>query len=182
MPESVAKKSRVRLVARLMWIAPVLFFAIGAYLVRAPFDLARTLRDGTPASADVVGYETTGRADVSYDAVTLRAALPGGRTLTQTLPLLHGLSPIIEGQKTVAVRVLPGAVHEMVIESARLGEAGQIVPLGRTQVVGASVNAAISFVFALMLAVGIGAWNRFLARHGDPGERTRAADALVPAR
>jgi hypothetical protein len=174
--------SSVRLVARLMWAAPALLLVAGLLLMKAPLDLARTLRGGTPAVARVLEFETTRRTEVSYDALTVRVPMPGGDSLTHVIPLPRGIAPIVGEEAQVPVRVLPGAARPVVIESAVVQtSAGPVaMNLGRTQVWIAGISSAMCLVGALLLGIAVGAWNRYLARHGDPGERTgETAPALA---
>lgn len=167
---------RVPLVARLMWIAPALLLVAGLVLLKAPLDLTRTLRGGTPAVARVVNYETTNRTEVSYDAFTLRVPLAGGDSLTHVVPLPHGIAPLFKEDPAVPVRVLPDAARPVVIESAvvQTNQGPVVLNIGRTQIWVAGISSAMCLLGALLLGLAVGAWNRYLARHGDPGLRTEA--------
>ncbi|HYE58727.1 MAG TPA: hypothetical protein VD948_09485 [Rhodothermales bacterium] len=175
--------SRVHLVARLMWIAPALLLVAGLLLLKAPLDLGRTLREGTPAVARVLDYQTTNRTEVSYDALTVRVPLPAGDSLTHVIPLPRGIAPIVGEEARVPVRVLPGAVRPVVIESAvvRTNQGPVAMNLGRTQIWIAGISSAMCLLGALLLGIAVGAWNRYLARHGDPGERTGETTSPVLA-
>ncbi len=170
--------SSVRRVARWMWAMPALLALAALGLTRTPLDIAKTLREGTPATARVVSVETTNRSEVSYDALTLRAPVAGGDSITQTVPLPHGIAPLVMADTLLPVRVLPGAAHPIVITQATIQTNRGPVDwdLGRSQVRIAAMSCAMCAVGALLLAIAVGAWNRYLARHGDPGERTVAVD------
>lgn len=166
----------VRLVARLMWLMPAILVAAAIGLAQAPLELSKTLREGTPAIARVVAFETTERSEVSFDALTVRAPLPSGDSLTQTIPLPHGVAPLVSSEATVPVRVLPGSARPIVIETATVeSNRGPVVwNVGGSQVRIAILSCVLCIVGAVLLAIGVGSWNRYLTRHGDPGERTTA--------
>lgn len=167
-----------------MWLMPALLAASGLYLARTPLDLARTLRDGTPATARVAGVVTTNRSEVSFDEVLLVIPRAGADSLRTALPVPHSVFQLVERQRTLPVRVLPGSAQPVVIEGTVWSEAdGTTMPvrLGSTQMWIAGMSAAVSLVGAALLAWGIFAWNRYLARHGDPGEQAPPAAAVAPA-
>lgn len=168
----------VRRVARAMWAMPVILLLAALGLVRTPLDIARTLREGTDATARVVEVKTTNRSEVSYDALTLRAPLPGGDSLTRVVPLPHGIAPLVMADTLLPVKVLPGARHPIVITRTTIQTNRGPVDwdLGRSQVRIAVMSGVMCLVGAILLAIAVGAWNRHLARHGDPGERTVAVD------
>ncbi len=173
--------SRVTLVARLMWLAPLLLLVGGLLLLRTPLQLARTLREGQHAVARVVHFQTTNRTEVSYDALTLRVPVAGQDSLTAVVPVPHGIAPIVGEETELPVRVLPGAAYPVVIESAVVptNQGPVSMNIGGTQVWIAGISSAMSLLGALLLSIIIFAWNRYLARHGDPGEQTGEPVVLV---
>lgn len=152
------------LVARLMWLVPGLLLLLALNQTKVAFDLHRTLAEGTPAVAEVLEYDKTERADVTFSYVRLRVPLGEHRAIERTLPLPLSLMPQVEDRETVNVLVLPGAAQEVVVAA-----------IARPQWRMAAINAAMSFVGFLMLGAGVFAWNRYLARKGDPAERTAHA-------
>lgn len=162
------------LVAKLMWLAPLLLLAFGAVLAKTPFDFARTLRQGDAATARVEEFITTRRSEISYDAVRLAVPRPSGDTLRTTLPIPHSLFQIVGDQTTLPVRVLEGSAQPVVIEATTVkdGQGGRHrFGLGTVQMRLAAIGAAICLVSALLLAFPIFFWNRHLARFGDPADR-----------
>lgn len=162
--------------ARLMWLMPAILVVAALGLARTPYEISRTLREGTPVTARVLGFDTTNRSEVSYDALTVRAPLPSGDSLTQTIPLPHGIAPLVSSETTLPVRVLEGAARPIVLETATVQtNRGPVAwNIGRSQASIALMSCAMCAIGALLLAFAVGAWNRYLSRHGDPGERTAA--------
>lgn len=150
-----------RIVARLVWLIPLFLGAISVHQADVALDVRRTLAEGTSTTAEVVTVHQENRVDVTYDYVDLRVRMPDGRVVErEKLSLPHSLIPQMEGAETVAVRILPGGDQEVVVEE-----------LGPTQWRIAAGNAVMSGIAALIFAVGVFWWNRYLRREGDPAER-----------
>lgn len=151
-------------IARALWFFPVLLFFLSIYLVDVAFDIHGTLTKGIPTTAEVLTVETTNRSEISYEYIDLRAMLPDGRVVEKhKMSIPHSFLPSLQGQKAVAVRVLPGADQEIVLDH-----------LGRAHWRLAAIQAAMSFIGAVLLAVAVFAWNRYLRRSGDPALREPA--------
>lgn len=183
MAERIAPSHAVSWTARLLWLAPLLLLVYGLFLLKAPLDLNRTLREGTPVTAHVLHVETSGRQDVTYDYVDLAYRLPGSAAVdtVRNLSLPHTVAPLLVGTDSLPIRVLPGAPQPVVVEQAivieRFGvdeaeRETRTIPVVRTQINIAGLSAVVCLVSAVLLALGVWWWNRYLARHGDPADRT----------
>ncbi len=145
----------VRIVARILWILPAILIFLTLNQAKVALDLRATWEEGTPATADVLVFENSNRADVTYGYVSLQVLLPDGQTLTkEKMSLPHSLLPRLEGQETLAVRVRPGAAQEIVI--------AQLMP---THWLIAASQAGISFLGALLFFAGVFWWNRYLKKN-----------------
>ena len=151
-----------RLIARVLWLLPALLFFLTFTQVQVALDLRATFEAGVPATGEVVAFDNTNRADVTYGYVSLRVPLADGRVLMkEKMSLPHSLLPRLEGQETVVVRVRPGAAQEVVI--AQLMPAHWLI---------AASQAGISLLGALIFFTGVFWWNRYLKKKGDPARRT----------
>lgn len=154
-------------IARLLWVAPGLLFALALYLGWAAYQMYRTWQEGIPAVAEITALEISGRVDVTYDYVNLRIRMPDGRVVERKqLSLPHTLAPLLRGRDSVAVRVWPDHPERVVIEE-----------LARPQWRMALIQAVMSLVGGVLFAVGVAWWNRLLRRQGDPA--WRAPEALA---
>ncbi len=158
------------LIARLLWLAPALLLFLTVNQIKVALDLRYTLENGIAATAEIMDFESTDRVEISYDYVSLRVRLADGRVIEhERMSLPHSFVPLIEGKKTVDVRVLPGAAQEIIIAS-----------VGRAHWRLAAINAVMCFVGFVLLAVGVFAWNRFLRRKGDPAQRNVLEEPAAP--
>ncbi len=148
----------IKLIARLMWALPALMILISGYLFKAGLDQRRTLEEGVQAVGQVTEYEINKRSEITYSYIKLRVDQPDG-VLEETLSLPISLSIPLEGRETLPVRVLKGASQQIVIED-----------VARAQWRMSLIHSVMAGIGAIMLLVGVGAWNRFLNRRGDPGE------------
>lgn len=146
-------------VARLMWAVPLILLALGIYQAGVSSELRHTLEAGEPAQAAVTRYHRVDRKDVTQAELDLRVRLADGSILEKkNLALPYSLSFLVE-EDSLAVRVLRGAPEEVVIEA-----------IAATQSRIAALNAAMCLLGFVLSALGVGLWNRYLKRHGDPGE------------
>lgn len=153
----------LRIVARALWVIPVLLAGLCWNQADVAGDLRETLQKGEHAVATVTRYHRVDRQDVSLGEVSLRVPLADGRVLVREhLALPYSLSHRVE-KDTLGVRVLPGADQEVVISS-----------IAATQSRIAAINAGISGIAGLMCAVGLFFWNRALRQAGDPGQMPSA--------
>ncbi len=153
------------MIARLLWALPILLFVIAGGLLWSAREIHRTATQGELALAEVVEFDAQSRAEITYGHVRLKATLPGGEARTEDVPLPLSLLYFIEGKDSVAVRILPESGRSMVVEE-----------VARVQWRMSLIHAGMSIFGGLLLSIGVGAWNRYLKRHGDPGRRTSAED------
>ena len=157
-------------VARILWVLPALLFVLTIHQIDVALDLHETLTRGTPAVAEVTEFRTTNRAEIKFDEIGLRATLPDGRVVEQAhMSIPHSFAQELAGRQTLDVRVLPGADQPLVIAS-----------LGRAHWRMAAINAAMSALGFVLLAFGVGAWNRYLRRRGDPAQQVPEAAGASP--
>ena len=103
-------------VLRLFWLIPVVLAYLGSNQAKVAWDLNKTWQDGVPARAQLLAYERSNRADVTYGYVSLVVPLADGtRIEEEKLSLPHSLLPRLEGIDSVDVRIRPGAAQEVVI-------------------------------------------------------------------
>jgi len=153
--------SSTRLIARILWIIPVILVFLTINQANVAIDIHRTLVHGEPAIARVTEYFSSDRVDVSYDYINLRVALADGEIIEkEKLSIPHSFAAELEGKTEVPVRVLRGADQEIVIAS-----------VGRAHWRMAALNSVMSLIALILASVGIFYWNRFLKRKGDPALR-----------
>ncbi|MEM1271744.1 MAG: DUF3592 domain-containing protein [Bacteroidota bacterium] len=148
----------VKIIARLMWLLPVLLLVISASLVRAGLDQKETFEQGEAAVAEVVDFDITQRSEITYSYIDLRVEREGKATIEERLPLPISLSIPLEERETLAVRVNEGSNQQIMIEE-----------IARAQWKMSLIHSGMSLFGAIMLIIGVGGWNRFLNRQGDPG-------------
>ncbi len=157
----MAKQSLLVWVARMLWLAPGLLFALGIYLGWSAYRLHHVWQEGIPAIAEITALEISARVDVTYDYVNLRIRLPDGRVVERKqLSLPHTLAPLLRGRDSIEVRIRPENPEDVVI-----------VELVQTQWRMALIQAIMSLVGGVFFAVGVAWWNRLLRRRGDPALR-----------
>jgi hypothetical protein len=151
-----------RPVARLMWIGPLLLLALGAWLVRAAVEQRAAAEGGEVVTATVDSVSVRERSEITRGAAYLRYTPPGEaapvvRAVELPLTFLRDL----EGRvgEPVRIRLLAGSDQVVLAEHAR------------AQWVMTSAFAAMALFGALGLGWMVGAWNRLLAREGDPALR-----------
>jgi len=150
----------VNAIARLMWVLPLILVVITLSLVRAGLNQRATLESGELVSARVVGKVIRNRADITYGHIDLMVAVPDSDSLAVRLPLPLSLLMSIQDLEEVDVRLVSDAAQPVMIE--RIAHAQWRMSL---------IQAAMSFMLALLVGWGVFAWNRLLSREGDPGSR-----------
>ena len=155
------RSSPAVIIARLLWFFPVLLVALTIYQADVARDIRDTLRNGQPATARVTAFESSDRVDVTYDWVSLAVTVNGRTIEHEKMSFPHTFAPLIEGKQEIEVLVQPGADQEIVISE-----------VGRAHYRIAAINAAMSLFGALLIGIGLGAWQRLLRRKGDPAART----------
>lgn len=153
-------------IARALWIFPAILLVLTINQIDVSSDLRLTFTEGQLATAEIVGFETSNRADVTFDYVSLRVPLADGTVLQQErMALPHSFAPRLAGMETVEVRVLPGADQPIVLAA-----------LGRAHWRMAAINASMCAVGFFLLSIAVFAWNRYLKRKGDPARLPAEAD------
>jgi len=148
-------------VARLLWALPVLLIVLALALTKAGFDQRRTLEEGIPTMGTISNVEIKSRSEITYGHLDVSVTLDDGTQLTRTLPLPLSLLHKVREQTVLPVRVLPGSDQPILIEE-----------IARAQWRMSFIHAGMAGVGVIMLIIGVGAWNRYLNREGDPGVRT----------
>lgn len=158
------KTDTVRLIARLLWVLPAILAFLVIHQIIVGLDIRETVRTGERATAEVIEFDTTERSEITYAYVTLRVRMADGREFVrERMSLPQTLIGDVRYAEELDVIVRPGADQEVVIQS--IGETHWKVALG---------NALMSLFGFIMLTVGVYAWNRYLARSGDPGQQVAA--------
>lgn len=152
-------------IARIAWLVPLALLGLAINQADVARDIHETLRDGVLAVATVTDYERVDRADVTYGYVSLDVRMPDGATFTRDrMSLPHTLMQQLgDDVETLEVLVLPGADQDVVV-----------AVVAQTQWKIAAIQAAISFVAALMALAGVLGWNRLMTR-GDGSDVSGAA-------
>ncbi len=152
-------------VARLLWVLPLLMFLISGALLRAGLGQKNAVDFGEAIEARIDSLDIRERAEITHGAVYLSYTLPDG-TIVERQPVEMQLVFIkqLEGQEGETIQI---RVDE---------ESGQIVQEehGRAQWILTLSFAAMALVGALGLVWMVAGWNRFLKREGDPGLRGAA--------
>ncbi len=148
-------------VARILWIVPVILLALSIHQANVALDIRSTLRNGQPAMASVTDFESAGRVDVTYDYVSLAVDIDGKHIVHEKMSLPHTFAPYVQGMQEIEVLVQPGADQEIVIRD-----------LGRAHYRIAAINSLMALVAALLLGAGVGYWHWYVKKKGDPGSRT----------
>ena len=160
------KTDSVRLIARLLWVLPAILFFLTIHQVIVGLDIRETLRTGEPATAEVIEFDTTERSEITYAYVTLRVRMANGEEFVkERMSLPQTLIGNVRFAEELDVIVKPGNDQDVVIQS--IGETHWKLALG---------NSLMSLFGFIMLVVGIYAWNRYLAKSGDPGSRSLASE------
>lgn len=150
---------RSLLVARLLWVVPVLLLFLTINQGMVALDLRETVRGGELVSAEVLAYETTDRADITMASVHLRFPSSDGTLVERELPLPITFVRTLEGRDTLDVFVSSGADQEVVISE-----------IGRAQWRLAAINGGMSLIALLLVSWGVYAWNSYLEEKGDPAD------------
>jgi hypothetical protein len=148
-------------IARLMWLLPALLIVLTVALVKAGFDQHTTYEQGIPAQGTVSNVVLESRAEVTFGQLDVAVTLDDGTSLQETLPLPLSLLHKVKDQSVLPVRVLPGTSQPILIDE-----------IARAQWRMSLINAVMAGIGAILLIIGVGAWNRYLRQEGDPGLRS----------
>jgi len=147
-------------IARMLWALPLLMFAISGALLLAGLEQREVATAGETVQAEVLEVYTRERSEITRGHVHLRYTPPGAsgpveRTVEMPLTFLKAIEARGEGA-VVPLRVHPE--HDQVV----------LADYVRGQWVLTLSTAAMALFGALGLVWMVGAWNRYLDRHGDP--------------
>ena len=153
------------IVARLLWVLPLLLLAISAYLLWAGAEQRAAAVSGEEVRAEVLEVSTRERSEITTGHVRLRYTPPGEaaaveRTVEMPLTILKSIEA--RGLDEITVRARPG--HDQIV----------LAPYQRGQWILSFSFAAMALVGAIGLGVMVRGWNRFLRTHGDPALATGA--------
>lgn len=147
------------LVARMLWLLPLLMFVISGALLQAGLGQKNAAEFGEVIDARIDSLDVRERAEVTHAAVHLTYTTPNG-TMVERRPVEMQLVFIkqLEGREGETIQI---RVDE---------ESGQIVreEHRRAQWILTMSFATMALMGGLGLVWMVGAWNRFLKREGDP--------------
>ena len=148
----------VKIIAKALWLVPILMFVYSFYLLRAGLDQKSTADGGFQTTAEVTNVDVGQRSEITYGEMDLEFVDSEGNQVAETLPLPLSLLFMVRDEKTVEITYDPESSKPVVIN--RISRA-----LWRMSL----INALICLVSALLLVIPVFAWNRYLKKHGDPG-------------
>ena len=156
-----------RSVSRYLWIVPLILTGLMAHQACVAYSVTQTWNDGIATTAEVVHYEMKAMAAQTHGIMTLRAPLPNGDSIEQTLSMPAMLATQVRSAEQLDVRVRPGEAQQIVVAE-----------IMRTQRRMALINVVIAGLGALFVSLAIIAWRRHLDRqsHEEPSA-LRAANA-----
>ena len=151
-----------RTVARLLWALPLLMLVIAAALLRAGLEQREVAEHGAVVAATVEDLVVRERSEITRGSARFRYTEPGG-----TAEVVREVELPMSFLKELQER--PGQPVRLRVLAGR----DQVVPANHrraTWVLTLSF-AGMALLGALGLAGLVGAWNRYLAREGDPALR-----------
>lgn len=160
-------------VARLLWALPLLMVVIAVATTRAGFQQRDVAETGMLVEAEVTGLNLRERSEITTGQVGLRYP-QGGTTVEREveLPIIllkeieADLLATPEGETLILPIIVSDATDQIVIASHRRGTWLLTFSLAGMAAIGALVSALL-----------VGGWNRFLAREGDPALRVGGVPA-----
>ena len=156
--------------ARALWLLPALLVVIAIATTRAGLDQREVSLSGQTVEAEVIGLNLRERSEITTGQVGLRytppgAAAPVERDVELPIILLKEIEAdmvlVPEGQAMTLPIVVSDRTDQIVLATHRRGTWLLTFSLAGMAAIGALVSALL-----------IGGWNRFLAREGDPALRT----------
>ena len=163
-------------VARLLWALPLLMVVIAVATTRAGLEQREVAASGAVVDAQVTGLTLRERSEITTGQVGLRYTPPGAAAPVERdveLPIIllkeieADLLTVPEGQTMTLPIVVSDRTDQIVIASHRRGTWLLTFSLAGMAAIGALVSALL-----------VGGWNRFLAREGDPALRSGGVPAL----
>ena len=153
------------IVARILWLFPLLMLVISGALLRAGLGQKNAADFGEVIDARIDSLDVRERAEITHAAVFLSYTMPDG-TVVERQPVEMQLVFIkqMEGREGETIQI---RVDE---------ESGQIVQNEhrKAQWMLTLSFSAMALIGALGLVWMVAGWNRFLEKEGDPGERGKA--------
>ena len=145
-----------RSVSRYLWIVPVVLTGLMIHQGWVAYSVTQTWNEGIATEAEVVHYEMKAMAAQTHGIMRLRAPLPSGDSIEQTLSLPAMLATQVRNAERLEVRVRPGQSQQIVVAE-----------IMRTQRRMALINVVIAALGAIFVSVAIVAWRRYLNRTAD---------------
>lgn len=158
---------KVILVARMLWIIPLALVGLTIHQVWVARSVAKTMSEGHRVIAEVTFFDVKEMVAQTHGILDLE--IPDSnlgsysKRLTVPAAWLYDMGEL----DSLAVYVLDGGTQDVVIEN-----------LAQVQARTAWVNAMVALLFALMIAVPVWLWGRYLKREGDPAYRQSEEDLL----
>ena len=155
--------------AKALWLAPLLLAVIAVATARAGLEQRGVDARGELVQAEVTGLELRERSEITRGEVRLRYTPPGAdapveRAVELPIILLKEIEvdylTLDEGETLPIPIVVSDESDQIVLGAHRRGTWLLTLSLAGMAVIGAVVS-----------AVMVGSWNRFLAREGDPADR-----------
>lgn len=141
-------------VARALWVIPALLLGLALNQAKVSRDLKATWTHGQPAVAQVLSFESTDRADVTYGYVDLQVEFESGQVLRRDrLSLPQVFWQRVRNRDSLEVRVRLDAPQPVVIAS--LMPAHWLL---------AAAQSGACMIAAILALAGTWAWNRHLRR------------------
>ena len=163
--------------ARLLWLAPLLLLVIAVATAWAGVQQRAVDASGAVVEAEVTGLTLRERSEITTGQVGLRYTPPGAAAPVERdveLPIILlkeievDLNAVPEGETLTLPIVVSDETDQIVLASHRRGQWLLTFSLAGMALIGAVVSAVL-----------VGGWNRFLAREGDPALRDPVS--AVPA-
>ena len=156
--------------AKALWLAPLLLAVIAVATTRAGLEQRSVDARGELVTAEVTGLELRERSEITRGEVALRytppgAAAPVERAIELPIILLKEIEVDYllaeeRGETLPLPIVVSDESDQIVLGTHRRGTWLLTLSLAGMAAIGAVVSAVL-----------VGGWNRFLAREGDPAER-----------
>lgn len=150
------------LVARALWLGPLLLAVICVSLVRAGVEQRAVSERGERVGARLVSLNVRERSEITHGTARLRYTPPGATApVERSVELPLSFLKELEGREgeTLMLRALPDG-GPVVLDAHPRG-----------QWVLTFAFAAMALVGAVGLSFLVAGWNRLLAREGDPATR-----------
>jgi len=149
----------IRLLAKLMWLMPALLLFYSLYLVQAGFDQKKTWEDGYKTIAEVTNVQVDQRSEITYGEIELSFEDEEGAEVVESMPLPLSLLFMVKDEASLPITYNASSSKPVTID--RVARALWKLSM---------INAAICLFAGLLLIIPVFAWNRYLKKHGDPGE------------